>query len=38
MATRIIKDVYTEYLSGSVVVTPPPSNRSLKPKLNKPSA
>jgi len=26
MATRIIKDVYTEYLSGSVVVTPPPSN------------
>jgi len=26
MATKIIKDVYTEYLSGSVVVTPPPSN------------
>lgn len=26
MANRIIKDVYTEYLSGSVVVTPPPSN------------
>jgi len=26
MATRVIKDVYTEYLSGSVVVTPPPSN------------
>ena len=26
MATKIIKDVYTEYLSGSVVVTPPASN------------
>jgi len=26
MATKIIKDVYTEYLSGTVVVTPPPSN------------
>jgi len=26
MPTRIIKDVYTEYLSGSVVVTPPPTN------------
>ena len=26
MATRIIKDVYTEYLSGSVIVTPPASN------------
>ena len=26
MATKIIKDVYTEYLSGSVIVTPPASN------------
>ena len=26
MATKVIKDVYTEYLSGSVVVTPPASN------------
>lgn len=26
MSTKIIKDVYTEYLSGSVVVTPPASN------------
>ena len=26
MATKIIKDVYTEYLSGSVVVIPPASN------------
>ena len=26
MATQIIKDVYSEYLSGSVVVTPPASN------------
>ena len=26
MATKLIKDVYTEYLSGSVVVTPPASN------------
>ena len=26
MSTKIIRDVYTEYLSGSVVVTPPPSN------------
>ena len=26
MSTKIVKDVYTEYLSGSVVVTPPPSN------------
>lgn len=29
MATKIIKDVYTEYLSGSVVVTPPASNIEL---------
>ena len=26
MSSHIRKDVYTEYLSGSVVVTPPPSN------------
>jgi len=26
MSTYILKDVYTEYLSGAVVVTPPPSN------------
>jgi len=29
MATKIIKDVYTEYLSGSVIVTPPASNIEL---------
>ena len=26
MSVKIIKDVYTEYLSGSVVITPPPTN------------
>ncbi len=26
MTTQIIRDVYTEYYSGSVIVTPPPSN------------
>jgi len=26
MATKIIRDVYTEYLSGSLIVTPPASN------------